>query len=329
MPQMPAMTPHAQNPEEPDSAQRHPEASAPGKRADEQNPLRIRVEKSEARRIRVGVGGWTFEPWRDNFFPKGLPHSRELEYASRRLSAIEVNGTYYGTLKPASFQRWAEETPDDFVLSLKATRYATNRKVLAEAGESITRFVESGISELGSKLGPIVWQFMPGKTFEPEDFEAFLHLLPQKIDGLALRHVVDVRNESFMTPEFLALARRYQVATVFADAEKFPSFADITGDFVYARLMASEAAIPTGYADAALDAWAGRARMWSGGDAPGDLPSIEEPEPTPARAPRDVFIYFINGAKERAPAAAMALLQRLGFKPPDGPGKEQDLFSAS
>jgi uncharacterized protein YecE (DUF72 family) len=318
MPQMPATIPHAQNPQELASAQRDAEAGSPGKRVDEQKPLRIRVEESDARRIRVGVGGWTFEPWRDNFFPKGLPHSRELEYASRRLSAIEVNGTYYGTLKPASFQRWAEETPDDFVLSLKATRYATNRKVLAEAGESITRFVESGISELGSKLGPIVWQFMPGKTFEPEDFEAFLNLLPQKIDGLALRHVVDVRNESFMTPEFLALARRHRVATVFADAEKFPSFADITGDFVYARLMASEAEIPTGYADAALDAWAGRAHIWSGGDAPGDLPSIEEP--APARAPRDVFIYFINGAKERAPAAAMALLQRLGFKPPDEAG---------
>jgi uncharacterized protein YecE (DUF72 family) len=290
-------------------------------------PERIRVEASEAQRIRVGVGGWTFEPWRDNFFPKGLPHSRELEYASRHVSAIEVNGTYYGTLKPASFQRWFEETPEDFVLSLKATRYATNRKVLAEAGESITRFVESGISELGSKLGPIVWQFMPGKTFEAEDFEAFLDLLPQQIDGLTLRHVVDVRNESFMTQEFLALGRRYKVATVFADAEKFPSFADITGDFVYARLMSSEAEIPTGYADAALDGWAERARVWASGRTPDDLPSIEEP--VAARAPRDVFIYFINGAKERAPAAAMALLQRLGFTPSDEPDKEPDLFSAS
>jgi uncharacterized protein YecE (DUF72 family) len=296
-------------------------------RVEKHSTQRIRVEKHEAQRIRVGVGGWTFEPWRDNFFPKGLPHSRELEYASRRLSAIEVNGTYYGTLKPASFQRWAEETPDDFVLSLKATRYATNRKVLAEAGESITRFVESGISELGSKLGPVVWQFMPGKTFEPEDFEAFLALLPQQIDGRTLRHVVDVRNESFMTPAFLALARRYKVATVFADAEKFPSFADITGDFVYARLMASAAAIPTGYADAALDAWAERARIWANGNSPDDLPSVEEP--SAAGPQRDVFIYFINGAKERAPAAAMALLQRLGFKPPDEPENEPDLFSAS
>lgn len=272
-------------------------------------PARPSSPHSTSREIRVGVGGWTFEPWRDNFFPRGLAHSRELEYASRQLSAIEVNGTYYGTLKPASFQRWAEETPDDFVLSLKATRYATNRRVLAEAGEFITRFVDSGITELGAKLGPIVWQFMPGKVFEPEDFEAFLALLPQRVGSQALRHVVDVRNESFMTPEFLSLARRYKVATAFADAEKFPSFADITGEFVYARLMASEPQIPTGYADVALDAWAERAQAWASGGAPEDLPSLEEPHQTGTA--RDVFIFFINGAKERAPAAAMALLERL------------------
>ena len=263
--------------------------------------------------IRVGVGGWTFEPWRDNFFPKGLPHSRELEYASRQFTAIEVNGTYYGTLKPASFKRWADETPEGFVFSLKASRYATNRRVLADAGDSISRFVESGICELGRKLGPIVWQFMPGKVFEADDFEAFLALLPHQVDGHAMRHTVDVRNESFMTPEFLALARRYQVAAVFTDAENFPSFADITGDFVYARLMLSDAALPTGYANAALDAWAERSRIWADGGAPPDLPSLAEPPA--ASAPRDVFIYFINGAKERAPAAAAALLQRLGFKP--------------
>ena len=271
---------------------------------------------SESRNIRIGVGGWTFEPWRDNFFPKGLPHSRELGYASRQLTAIEVNATYYTTLKPPSFKRWADETPEDFVFSLKASRYATNRRVLAEAGESITRLVESGIGELGRKLGPIVWQFMPGKVFHAEDFEAFLALLPQRIDGHALRHAVDVRNESFMTPAFLALARRYKVAAVFTDAEKFPSFADLTGDFVYARLMLGDAALPTGYAAAALDAWAQRSRIWAAGGAPPDLPSLEEPPA--AAAPRDVFIYFINGAKERAPAAARALLDRLGFKPAAG-----------
>ena len=261
-------------------------------------------------RIRVGVGGWTYEPWRGSFFPEGLPHSRELAYASGQLTAIEVNGTYYGTLKPASFKKWHDETPDNFVFSLKASRYATNRRVLADAGESISRFVESGISELGRKLGPIVWQFMPGKAFEPHDFEAFLALLPASIDGQTLRHVVDVRHESFMTLEYLALARRYRVATVFTDAEKFPSFADLTGDFAYARLMQSEAPIATGYADGALDAWAERARLWAAGNAPADLPSMEAP--ANGCAPRDVFIYFIKGAKERAPAAAMALLARLG-----------------
>jgi uncharacterized protein YecE (DUF72 family) len=264
-------------------------------------------------RIRAGVGGWTFEPWRGSFFPPGLPHSRELEYASRRLSAIEVNGTYYGTLKPASFRKWHDETPDNFVFSLKASRYATNRRVLAEAGESIRRFTESGISELGDKLGPIVWQFMPGKMFEAGDFEAFLALLPKQVDGRALRHVVDVRHESFMSPEYLALARRYKVATVFTDADKFPSFADLTGDFAYARLMMSEAGLETGYEEGALDAWAERARQWATGSAPADLPTLEE-VPAPGK-PRDVFVYFINGAKQRAPAAAMAFLSRLGFTP--------------
>jgi uncharacterized protein YecE (DUF72 family) len=268
-------------------------------------------------RIRAGVGGWTFEPWRGNFFPPGLPHSRELEYASRQLSAIEVNGTYYGTLKPASFRKWHDETPDNFVFSLKASRYATNRRVLAEAGESIQRFTESGISELGHKLGPIVWQFMPGKVFEPQDFEAFLALLPKQVDGRALRHVVDVRHESFMSPDYLALARRYRVATVFTDADKFPSFADLTGDFAYARLMMSEADLETGYEDGALDAWAERARQWATGGAPADLPTLEDAPPQ--GKPRDVFVYFINGAKERAPAAAMAFLGRLGFTPPDQP----------
>jgi uncharacterized protein YecE (DUF72 family) len=265
----------------------------------------------------VGVGGWTYEPWRGNFFPDGLPHSRELAYASRQLSAIEVNGTYYGTLKPASFKKWHDETPDDFVFSLKASRYATNRRVLAEAGDSITRFVESGISELGRKLGPIVWQFMPGKVFEAQDFEAFLALLPTQVDGRALRHVLDVRHESFMDPAYLALARRYRVATVFTDADKFPSFADLTGDVVYARLMMSDAALATGYAEAALDAWAERARRWAAGETPEDLPALEA-APAPARS-REVFIYFINGAKEKAPAAAMALLARLGFRPTPAP----------
>jgi uncharacterized protein YecE (DUF72 family) len=252
----------------------------------------------QAPRIRVGIGGWTYEPWRNNFYPNGLPQQRELHFASRQLTAIEVNGTYYSTFKPATFAKWRDETPDDFVFSLKANRFATNRKVLATAGESISRFVDSGISELGAKLGPIVWQFMPTKAFDADDFEPFLALLPKSTNGIALRHVLDVRHDSFTSPAYLALAHRYGCVTVHTDAEKFPSIADADADFAYLRLMRSEADTPTGYAPAALDAWATGARAWAGG-----------------KWPRGVFIYFINGAKERAPAAALALLERLAARP--------------
>jgi uncharacterized protein YecE (DUF72 family) len=266
-----------------------------------------------ALRIRVGIGGWNFEPWRNNFYPIDLPHRLELEYASRRVTAIEINSTYYGVQKPSTFAKWRDTTPDGFMFSLKASRYATNRRVLAEAGDSITRFVDSGIAELGDKLGPIVWQFAPTKQFDAKDFEAFLALLPAKTGGVALRHVVDVRHDSFLTPAFLALARQYKVATVFTDSEEFPSFADLTSDFVYTRLMCSSLQNAAGYTPQALDSWAQRARMWADGDEPRDLPVIEQA--TPHTKPRDVFIYFINGAKEKAPAAAGALMARLGFTP--------------
>jgi len=261
-------------------------------------------------RIRVGVGGWTFEPWRDNFFPPGWPHARELEYASRKLTAIEVNGTYYSSQKPATFAKWRDETPDDFVFSLKASRFATNRRVLAEAGESIERFVNQGIAELAHKLGPIVWQFAPTKRFDPDDFEAFLKLLPDKLGALALRHVVDVRHDSFKTPEYLALARRHRIATVFTDSDEYPSFADLTADFVYARLMRTDAAQPEGCAPEIFPALAACAQAWRDGAEPAGLPRIEPA--LPAAAPRDVFLYFISGAKEKAPAAAMALIRHLG-----------------
>jgi len=260
--------------------------------------------------IRVGVGGWTYEPWRNNFYPEGWPQSRELEYASRHLSSIEINGTYYSTQKPATFAKWRDETPDDFIFSMKANRYATHRKLLSEGGDSVMRFIDSGISELRTKLGPIVWQFLPTKQFEPDDFEAFLALLPPEIDGLVLRHVVDVRHESFKTPEFLDLARRYRVATVFADSGDYPSFADLTADFVYARLMRSVVTVKTGYGPKALDEWRERATCWAEGREPADLPRVGDAG-APAVA-RDVFMYFISGAKERAPAAAMALMERLG-----------------
>lgn len=270
-----------------------------------------------AGRIRVGVGGWTYEPWRDNFFPEGWPQTRELEYASRRLSAIEINGTYYRTQKPATFAKWRDATPENFVFSLKASRYATNRRVLAEAGDSIERFVGSGIAELGAKLGPIVWQFAPTKRFETEDFEAFLKLLPAKLGSLKLRHVLDVRHESFMCADYLKLARKYKAATVFTDSGEHPSFADLTGGFVYARLMRAQADLKLGYAPKALDGWAECARVWAAGGEPAGLPRINEEGAS--GPPRDVFVFMINGAKERAPAAAMALLQRLGFEPGEPP----------
>jgi uncharacterized protein YecE (DUF72 family) len=272
---------------------------------------RIRVEDAERRRIRVGVGGWTYEPWRDNFYPAGWPKTRELEYASRQLSAIEINATYHGTQRRPSFAKWRDETPDDFVFSVKASRYATNRRVLAEAGDSIARFVDSGIAELGPKLGPIVWQFATTKHFEADDFGAFLALLPKQVEGVALRHVLDVRHASFMCPEYLALARRHGAATVFTDSDDYPSFADPTADFIYARLMRADAAEPGGYAPPALDAWRERVRQWSRGEEPADLPRVEVAQKA-ARPPREVYVYFINGAKERAPAAALALLERLG-----------------
>lgn len=253
------------------------------------------AEKPAAERAaRVGIGGWTYEPWRGSFYLPGLPHREELAFASRKLSAIEVNGTYYSTFKPAVFAKWRDDTPNDFMFSLKANRFATNRKLLATAGESISRFINSGISELGPKLGPIVWQFIPTKKFEANDFEAFLALLPASVDGCPLRHVLDVRHESFAVPEYLALAHRYRCVTVHTDANNFPAIADADGEFAYLRLMRSQSDIDTGYRATELDQWAAGARAWRSG----------------SRA-REVFVFFINGAKERAPAAAMALLDRL------------------
>ncbi len=260
--------------------------------------------------IRVGVGGWTFEPWRKTFYPADLPHSRELEYSSRQLTAIEVNGTYYSSQKPATFAKWRDETPDDFMFSLKASRFATNRRVLAEAGDSVERFCGSGITELAHKLGPIVWQFAPTKQFDPVDFEAFLKVLPAKVAGVSLRHVLDVRHPSFMTPDYLALARRYDAATVFTDSDDYPSFADITGSFVYTRMMRTDAKLPEGCTPDAFDQLAACARAWQRGDEPADLPRVEV-APASVSPTRDVFMFFISGAKEKAPAAAMALLKRL------------------
>ncbi len=258
--------------------------------------------------IYIGVGGWVFEEWRDNFYPKGLSQKRELEYASRHLTAIEVNGTYYGSQKPESFARWHDETPDDFIFTLKGPRFATNRRVLADAGDSIGKFVESGITRLKKKLGPINWQFMATKKFDEKDFAAFLSLLPVRQDGLALRHAVEVRHPSFACAEFVALCRAHNVAIITSGDSEFPLIADITADFAYVRIMGTSEKEKLGYSKAAIAKWAARAKEWSQGGAPKGLPLVAK---AAAKKPRDLFLFVISGAKARNPAAAQALIAAL------------------
>lgn len=242
--------------------------------------------------IRVCIGGWTFEPWRGTFYPKGLPQARELEYAGEHLTAIEINGTFYRTQSAASFAKWRDAVPEGFVFALKASRFCTNRKVLGEAEESIGRFLGSGLVELGDKLGPILWQLAATKKFEPDDMAAFLALLPSEHEGATLRHAIEPRHESFDDPAFFAMARKHDVAVVFADSAKYPGFDERTAGFTYARLQNAREDVATGYTDAELGKWAKQARGWAkGGD--------------------DAFVFFINGAKVRAPAAAQALIARV------------------
>ena len=259
--------------------------------------------------IRVGIGGWTYEPWRGTFYPEGLKHAEELSYASRKLTSIEINGTFYRTQGPASFARWREETPEGFVFAVKGHRAVVNKKVLAEAGEPLDWFFKSGVTELGDKLGPVMWQFAPFKKFDPEDFGAFLALLPKEAGGLKLRHVVEVRSPTFLVPEFVALLRKHNVAVVFAESDDYPMIADVTADFVYARLQKAEEKHAAGYAAGDLDRFAKMARAWASGGEPEALPRFGA-RPAPKKK-RDVFIYMIAGDKARAPAAAMALIERL------------------
>ncbi len=259
--------------------------------------------------IRIGVGGWTYPPWRGVFYPDTLTQSKELHYASRQLSSIEINGTFYRTQTPQSYRKWASETPDDFVFSLKGPRYATNRRVLAEAGDSIQRFYDSGVTELGDRLGPVLWQFAPTKKFDADDFEAFLALLPQKVDGRQLRHVVEVRHASFLAPVFIALLRKYKIAVVYSEHATYPAMADITTDFVYARLQKGKDSLAKGYPPKAITQWAERLRTWAEGGQPQDLPRVTASKIT--AQPRDVFAYVIHEGKIRAPAAAMALIKKL------------------
>lgn len=242
--------------------------------------------------IRVGVGGWTYEPWRGVFYPEGLAQKRELEYAARALTAIEINATYYGRQKPQSWVNWAAAVPDGFKFTIKASRYSTARKVLAEGKQSVETFLGQGFTVLGDKLGPINWQFAEGKTFDRDDFARFLDFIPDKQDGVPLRHAIEVRHDSFADPAFLDLARARNMAVVFADSYDFPNIDEQTADFTYARLQRAIDDVETGYDPEAIDGVADQARDWT-------------------RDGRDVFVYFISGAKVRNPAAAQALIARL------------------
>ena len=257
--------------------------------------------------IRIGVGGWTFPPWRGSFYPKGLAHHRELEFASRKLTSIEINGTFYRSQAPETFAKWHDETPAGFVFAVKAPRYATNRRELASAGESIERFVAGGLLELKDKLGPVNWQLPPTRKLDLDDVERFL-LLPRAVAGRPVRHAIEVRHASFRTPEFLALAREHAVAVVVAGDSEYPQIADLTAPFVYARIMGTSAEEPAGYSPAALRLWAERARAWAQGRPAESLELVTAAAPAGAR---DVFVYVISGHKPSNPAAAMALIERL------------------
>lgn len=259
--------------------------------------------------IRVGIGGWSYEPWRGTFYPEGLKHADELKYAAGKLTSIEINGTFYRTQSAASFAKWRDETPEGFVFAVKGHRAVVGKRVLSESGEALDWFLKSGITELGEKLGPLLWQFAPFRSFDPDDFGAFLALLPGAAGGLKLRHAVEVRSTSFLVPEFVALAARHNVAVVYAHSDDYPAIADVTADFVYARLQKSQERIATGYSPADLDLWAARAKTWGAGSEVDDLPRFGAMPA--ARKKRDVFVYMIAGDKVRAPAAAQALIARL------------------
>ncbi len=265
---------------------------------------------SKSGTIRTGIGGWTFDAWEGTFYPEKLAKKRQLEYAASKLSIIEVNGTYYGSQKPETFAKWASEVPDGFIFSLKASRFTTNRKILGEAAESIDKFLNQGLVELGDRLGPLLWQFAPTKKFEPDDFEAFLKLLPEQLEGLPLRHVVEVRHDSFKVPEFVALLEKYNIAPVCADHFDYPMIADVTADFVYARLQKGSDDIPTCYTPKDMNAWANRLKSWAAGDVPADLPLVDDSRKT-KKEPRDVFAFFIHEGKVNAPQGAMAMAELL------------------
>lgn len=262
----------------------------------------------QAGRIRVGIGGWVYEPWRGTFYPIGLAKTKELAHASRQVTSIEINATFYRGQSPQTYARWAAETPDDFVFALKAVRFAVNRKNLADGHEAITRFVEGGITELGPKLGPILWQLAGTKRFDAAEIDGFLGNLPKAQDGLGLRHVIEPRHPTFQSPDFIAIARKHNVAICLAMSDDYPLIADPTADFCYLRLQTTSSGIEAGYDATTLMTWAARARDLAAGRVAGGLPIIGA---APSTETRDCFVYCIAGAKERNPAAACALLATL------------------
>ncbi|MEN9152077.1 DUF72 domain-containing protein [Xanthomonas perforans] len=263
--------------------------------------------------IHIGIGGWVYAPWRAGmFYPEGLVQRRELEYASRHVTAIEINGTYYGTQKPATYAKWRDEVPPGFVFSAKAPRRITQSRKLAGTRAQVEDFI-GGIVELGDTLGPLVWQFEQGHRLQADDLDAFLSLLPKRAGPRALRHVLEIRDHDAVDASLPALVRSHGVATVFTDSDEHPSFADLSTDFVYARLMRSQARLHAGYPAPALARWAERIQAWRRGEDPADLPHVDA-SAAPARQPREVFVFFISAAKERNPAAAMALLKEVSAR---------------
>jgi len=282
-------------------------------------------------RVRIGISGWTYAPWRGVFYPKGLAHKRELEYAAQQFRSIEINGTFYGMQRPEAFATWAEQTPDDFVFAVKGPRFITHMKRLRDAETPLANFIASGLLRLGSKLGPILWQFPPNFSFDVERIEAFLRLLPHDTQAAArlgrrhddrlkapawlrvdaerrVRHAFEIRHESFRTREFADLLRHYDVALVCADTVDWPRLMDVTADFVYCRLHGSEELYASGYDDTALDAWAHRVAAWARGGEPDDAERIGGKA---SRRRRDVHVYFDNDMKVRAPDDAHGLVRRV------------------
>ena len=259
--------------------------------------------------IRVGVGGWTYAPWRHAFYPEGLVARRELEYASRRFSTIEINGTFYGARRAAEYAQWREQTPPGFVFSVKAPQHITQRGPLARCGKAAWAFLNGGLAELGDRLGPVLWHMPPSRVFDGDDLAAFLDLLPRTLDGRPLRHVIEPSHPSFVDPRYVDVARAFGAGTVHTDSPEQPAIADVTGRVVYIRLMGSRVDLAEGYPATAIDRWLDHARTWAAGGEPPGLPRITAP--VAQLGEREVYVYFIGGAKQRNPAAAMALISRL------------------